>query len=84
MTEICRSLRKLWRYWLHRIILFLYIYFSRTSSLFQKLLQIEFLPTNLPECGTAAGLAQSVERLTAGRKVTAWIPGAGPIIRVLK
>ena len=84
MTELCRSLRMLWRYWLNRIILFLYISFSRTLSLFQKLLEIKFLPTNLPECMTAAGLAQSVERLTAERKVAGWIPGAGPILRVLK
>ena len=33
---------------------------------------------------TAAGLAQSVERLTAEREVAASIPGAGPILRVLK
>ena len=32
----------------------------------------------------AAGLAQSVERLTAEREVTGLIPGAGPILRVLK
>ena len=32
----------------------------------------------------AAGLAQSVERLTAGRKVAGSIPGAGPILRALK
>ena len=34
--------------------------------------------------GTAAGLAQSVERLTAEREVAGSIPGAGPILRVLK
>ena len=33
---------------------------------------------------TAAGLAQSVERLTAGREVVGSIPGAGPTLRVLK
>ena len=33
---------------------------------------------------TAAGLAQSVERLTAEREVAGSIPGAGPILRVLK
>ena len=33
---------------------------------------------------TAAGLAQSVERLTAEREVVGSIPGAGPILRVLK
>ena len=33
---------------------------------------------------TAAGLAQSVERLTAERKVAGSIPGAGPLLRVLK
>ena len=32
----------------------------------------------------AAGLAQSVERLTAEREVAGSIPGAGPILRVLK
>ena len=32
----------------------------------------------------AAGLAQSVERLTAEGKVTGSIPGVGPILRVLK
>ena len=33
---------------------------------------------------TAAGLAQSVERLTAEREVASSIPGAGPLLRVLK
>ena len=33
---------------------------------------------------TAAGLAQSVERLTAEQEVGGSIPGAGPILRVLK
>ena len=33
---------------------------------------------------TAAGLAQSVERLTAEWEVAGLIPGAGPILRVLK
>ena len=33
---------------------------------------------------TAAGLAQSVERLTAEQEVTGSILGAGPILRVLK
>ena len=33
---------------------------------------------------TAVGLAQSVERLTAERKVAGPIPGAGLILRVLK
>ena len=33
---------------------------------------------------TAAGLAQSVERLTAEREAVGSIPGAGPILRVLK
>ena len=32
----------------------------------------------------AAGLAQSVERLTAAREVAGSIPGIGPILRVLK
>ena len=33
---------------------------------------------------TAAGLAQSVERLTAEREVVGSIPGAGPTLTVLK
>ena len=33
---------------------------------------------------TAAGLAQSVERLIAERKVAGSIPGVGPILRVLR
>ena len=33
---------------------------------------------------TTAGLAQSVERLTAERAVAGSIPGAGPTLRVLK
>ena len=33
---------------------------------------------------TVAGLAQSVERLTAERAVAGSIPGAGPLLRVLK
>ena len=33
---------------------------------------------------TAAGLAQSPERLTAEREVASSFPGAGPILRVLK
>ena len=33
---------------------------------------------------TAAVLAQSVERVTAEREVEGSIPGAGPILRVLK
>ena len=33
---------------------------------------------------TAAGLAQSVERLTAEREVAGSIPGTGPILMVLK
>ena len=33
---------------------------------------------------TVAGLAQSVERLTAEREVASSIPGAGPLLRVLK
>ena len=35
-------------------------------------------------CETAAGLAQSVERLTAEREVAGSIPEAGPILRVFK
>ena len=33
---------------------------------------------------SVAGLAQSVERLTAEREVAGSIPGAGPLLRVLK
>ena len=33
---------------------------------------------------TAAVLAQSVERVTAEREIAGFIPGAGPILRVLK
>ena len=40
--------------------------------------------TNFRRYLTAAGLAQSVERVTAERKVAASIPAAGPILRVLK
>ena len=35
-------------------------------------------------CITTAGLAQSVERLTAEQQVAGLIRGAGPILRVLK
>ena len=37
-----------------------------------------------PMGSTVAGLAQSVERLTAEREVAGSIPGAGPLLRVLK
>ena len=47
-----------------------------------------YLPINLFYRGrisvTVAGLAQSVERLTAEREVAGSIPGAGPLLRVLK
>ena len=33
---------------------------------------------------TVAGLAQSIERFTAKREVAGSIPGAGPLLRVLK
>ena len=33
---------------------------------------------------TVAGIAQSVERLTAEREVAGSIPGAGSLLRVLK
>ena len=33
---------------------------------------------------TTEGLAQSVERLTAEREAAGSIPGAGPILRILK
>ena len=36
------------------------------------------------ELDTVAGIAQSVERLTAEREVAGSIPGAGPLLRVLK
>ena len=39
---------------------------------------------NKVEIITAAGLAQLVKRLTAEREVAGLIPGAGPILRVLK
>ena len=42
------------------------------------------LGTSYGFLSTAAGLTQSVERLTAERDVTGSIPGAGPILRVLK
>jgi len=35
-------------------------------------------------CITAVGLAQQGERLTAEREVVGSIPGAGPLLRVLK
>ena len=51
-------------------------------SRFHRLLRVA--ATQLP-LWTAAGLAQSVERfLTAEREVAGSIPGAGPILRVLK
>ena len=37
-----------------------------------------------PNRVTAAGLAQSVEGLTAERKVASSIPGVGPMLRVLE
>ena len=40
--------------------------------------------TNLIQEHCAAGLAQSVERLTAEWEVVCSIHGAGPILRVLK
>ena len=39
---------------------------------------------NKSQVPTVAGLAQSVERLTAEREVAGSIPGAGPLLRVLK
>ena len=39
---------------------------------------------NLKLSLTAAGLAQSVERLTAEREVAGSIPWTGPILKVLK
>ena len=49
----------------------------------QKLhLTNEFKP--IQTLSTAAGLAQSVERLTAEREVAGSIPGAGLLLRVLR
>ena len=39
---------------------------------------------NFVKAGFRSGLAQSVERLTAEWEVAGLIPGAGPILRVLK
>ena len=44
---------------------------------------LEFV-TNLRRYLTEAGLAQSVERMTAEREVAGSIPAAGPILRVSK
>ena len=49
-----------------------------------KCLNCLLLLTNLIQEHCAAGLAQSVERLTAEREVVGSIPGAGPTLRVLK
>ena len=38
----------------------------------------------VPLSGSEAGLAQSVQRLTAEREVVGSIPRAGPILRALK
>ena len=40
--------------------------------------------TNFRRYLTAAGLAQSVEHMTAEREVAGSIPSAGPILRILK
>ena len=49
-----------------------------------KCLNCLLLFTNLIQEHCAAGLAESVERLTAEREVLSSIRGAGPIFRVLK
>ena len=49
----------------------------------ERLPGIAFILSGL-DIFTAAGLAQSVERLTAEREVAGSIPGAGPILRVFK
>ena len=58
----------------------------RNSAHLSKLTGHYLLGDNLSyrHVSTAVGLAQSVERLTAERKVAGSIPGAGPILRVLK
>ena len=65
---------------------------SMTPGYFQ--VQVQFIHTyskkvhlynNNNTCGRiSSGLAQSVERLTAEREVAGSIPGAGPLLRVLK
>ena len=42
------------------------------------------MPLQEREHEKAAGLAQLVERLTVEREVAGLIPGAGPILKVLK
>ena len=42
------------------------------------------VPFHAMTCLTVAGLSQLVERLTAEREVAGSIPGAGPLLRVLK
>ena len=49
----------------------------------ERLPGIAFILSGL-DIFTAAGLAQSVERLTAEREIAGSIPGAGPKLRVLK
>ena len=49
-----------------------------------KCLNCLLLFTNLIQEHCAAGLAHSVERLTAEQAVVGSIHGAGPILRVLK
>ena len=41
-------------------------------------------PNSFKKMRTAAALAQAVERLTTEREVASSIPGAGPVLRVLK
>ena len=59
---------------------------TKTTETTEMTVRIEM--TLSPEASlplsTVAGLAQSVERLTAEREVAGSIPGAGPLLRVLK
>ena len=45
---------------------------------------LELLVPRISISVTVAGIAQSAERLTAEREVAGSIPGAGPLLRVLK
>ena len=56
----------------------------RTLHLCEALLFSPSLVSRADRIRYVAGLAQSVERLTAEREVAGSIPGAGPLLRVLK
>ena len=61
----------------------------RFKSAQKGILTPVFLPQGSQEtschcCLTVVGLAQSIEHLTAEQEVAGLIPGAGPIVRVLK